>query len=41
MAKAIEGITLPSYYAPGNLGGNSNNILDALLSSKLLNLGKE
>ena len=37
VATAIGQITLPAYYAPGASNG-TNNILDALLSSKLLNI---
>jgi hypothetical protein len=35
VANALSKVTLPAYYAPGNTGG-TNNILDALLSTKLL-----
>lgn len=35
VATAISKITLPAYYAPGGMNA-TNNILDALLSSKLL-----
>lgn len=35
VATAISKVTLPAYYAPGGAAGN-NNILDALLSTKLL-----
>lgn len=35
VATALSKITLPAYYAPGG-GASTNNILDALLSSKLL-----
>lgn len=37
MADAIGNLKLPSYYAPGAMASN-NNILDALLSSKLLDI---
>jgi hypothetical protein len=37
VAEAIGKITLPSYYAPGASNG-TNSILDALLSSKLLDI---
>jgi len=36
VATALSKITLPSYYAPGAMNSN-NNILDALLSTQLLN----
>lgn len=35
VAEALSKVQLPAYYAPGNNGAN-NNILDALLSTKLL-----
>jgi hypothetical protein len=35
VATALSKVTLPAYYAPGGAAGN-NNILDALLSTKLL-----
>lgn len=35
VAEALSKVQLPAYYAPGNIG-NSNGILDALLSTKLL-----
>lgn len=40
VAEAISKIVLPSYYAPGAAAGN-NNMLDALLSTKLLDLDKK
>lgn len=41
VAEAISKIVLPTYYAPGSNGSSTSNILDALLSSKLLGIGKE
>lgn len=35
VANALSKVTLPAYYAPGG-GASTNNMLDALLSTKLL-----